>query len=152
MGKAKAITLVRLHKGQVTKELLRTLRGPKDWKKNQDFTPGLKLSSDQSQIEIFNRDWNFKRATQQGPFLWGMIKVGIWIFKRDLKFSSRLKISSLDWNFKRMDWNFHAINRDWFSQSQSPLGFCCPRLRWSGDSQRESGRFVRIDSQKSLHS
>ena len=33
--------------------------GPKI-EKIQDFAPGLKLSSDQSQIEIFNRDWTFQ--------------------------------------------------------------------------------------------
>ena len=43
---------------------------------------------------------NFKRATQQGPFLWGIIKVGIEIFNRDWKFQSRLKVSSLDWKFQ----------------------------------------------------
>ena len=75
-------------------------RGPKDWKKFkiplrdwnfQATNLGLKFS-----IEIES----FKRATQQGPFLWGIIKVGIEIFKRDWIFQSRLKISNLDWKFQ----------------------------------------------------
>ena len=86
-------------------------RGPKDWK-NQYFAPGLKFSSDQSRIEIFNRDWNFQanHTTRLGNYQ-----------GRDCNFQSRLKISIRDWNFqawienfKRMDWKFHAINRDWF--------------------------------------
>ena len=92
--------------------------------KFQDFAPGLKLSSDQSQIEISIEIESFKRATQQGPFLWGIFKVGIEIFNRDWNCQAyRLKISSvLIEIFKRIDWKLHAINRDWIFQSLGPQG------------------------------
>ena len=73
--------------------------GPKI-EKFQDFAPGLKLSSDQSRIEIFNRDWKFQASHTARPLFVGIIKVGIEIFRRDWTFQSRLKISSLDWNFQ----------------------------------------------------
>ena len=74
-------------------------RGPKDWK-NSRFRSG---------IETFKRpisDWNFQSRLKfsseienKAP-LWGIIKVGIVIFKRDWNFQSRLKFSILDWNFQ----------------------------------------------------
>ena len=96
--------------------------GPKI-EKIQDFAPRLKLSSDQSQIEIFNRDWNFQARLKIRLLLWGIIKVGIEIFKRDWNFQSRLKFSILDWNFQAYGLK---ISRDQSGlnsfQSQGPLG------------------------------
>ena len=64
--------------------------GPKS-EKNRDFAPGLKLSSAQSQIEIFNRDWKFQARLKIRPLLWEMIKVGIEIFKRGWSFSIEIE-------------------------------------------------------------
>ena len=95
--------------------------GPKI-EKIQDFAPGLKLSSDQSQIEIFNRDWNFQARLKIRLLLWGFVKVGIEIFKRDWNFQSRLKFSILDWNFQAYGLK---ISRD-----QSGLNFFNRRALW----------------------
>ena len=83
----------------------------------QDFAPGLKFSSDQSQIEIFNRDWTFRiEIENKAPFVGNYQG-------RDWNFQARLKISIV-WieNFNRMDWNFHAINGDWIFSIAGPSG------------------------------
>ena len=95
--------------------------GPKI-EKIQDFAPGLKFSRDQSQIELFNRDWTFQSRLKIRLPLWGIIKVGIEIFKRDWKFQSRLKFSILDWKFQSYGLK---ISRD-----QSGLNFFNRRALW----------------------
>ena len=37
-----------------------------------------KISRFPSGTRMFKQEWNFKRGTQQGPFLWGIHKVKIW--------------------------------------------------------------------------
>ena len=49
---------------------VRIPEGPKI-EKSQDFAPGLKFSSDQSQIEIFNRDWQFQANHTARPVFVG---------------------------------------------------------------------------------
>ena len=100
---------------------MRCTKDPKI-EKNQDFAPGLKLSSDQSQIEFFNRDWKFQARLKIRLLLWGIIKVGIEIFKRDWNFQSRLKFSISDWNFQAYGLK---ISRD-----QSGLKFFNRRALW----------------------
>ena len=55
-----------------------TPEGRNNLKKNQDLPLGLKFSSEKEK---------FKRATHHGPFLWGILKVKIEIFKRIEVFS-----------------------------------------------------------------
>ena len=76
-------------------------RGPKDWK-IQDFAPGLKLSSDQSQIENFNRDWKFQASHTARPLFVGNYQGRDWSFQARLNisieienFNPGLKISSV---------------------------------------------------------
>ena len=97
--------------------------GPKI-EKIQDFAPGLKLSSDQSQIETLNREWNFQARLKITVLLWGIVKVGIEIFKRDWNFQSRLKLSILDWNFQAYGLKI--------SCDQSGLNFFNRRALWVG--------------------
>ena len=57
-----------------------------------------------SEIEIFEREWNFRASHPPRPlFLWGIRDVKTENFKRDSNFRSRLKISSeidLFWLFR----------------------------------------------------
>ena len=60
--------------------------------KIQDFDPGLKLSSEQSQIDIFNRDWTFQsRLKNKAPFV-GNYQGRDWKFQSRLKFSIEIEI------------------------------------------------------------
>ena len=97
--------------------LFKGLRGYREFAREFALlTPSTQRAQRLKHFKISLRDWNFqatnlrlkfsiaienfKRTTQQGPFLWGIIKVGIEIFKRDWNFQSRLKVSSLDWKFQ----------------------------------------------------
>ena len=108
--------------------------GPKI-EKIQDFAPGLKLSSDQSQIEIFNRDWNFQARLKIRLLFWGIIKVGIENFKRDWNFQARLKFSILDWNFQAYGLK---ISRD-----HSGLNFFNRRALWENSGMLEGAQTVK---------
>ena len=100
----------------VRRKIHQNPRGPKDWK-NSRFRSGIEIFKRPISDWIVNRDWKFQANHTARPLLWGIIKVGIEIFNRDWKFQAWIE------NFKRMDWESHAINRDWIFQSQGPLGF-----------------------------
>ena len=65
---------------------------------------------------------NFKREWDEGLYLWGISRSGLKFsieienFNRDWTFQARIEI------FKRMDWKFHAINRDWIFSIAGPSG------------------------------
>ena len=112
--------------------------GPKI-QKIQDFAPGLKPSSDQSQIEIFNRDWTFQSRLKIRLSLWGLSRSG-------LKFSSEIENFNRDWkfqswieNFNRMDWKLHAINRDWIFSIAGPSG-----IRTHANTGKYSWRIIYV--------
>ena len=123
--------------------------GPKI-EKIQDFAPGLKLSSDQSRIEIFNRDWKFQASHTARPLFVGIYQ------GRDWNFQSRLKISIEIENFKpglkfSSVWieNFtRSIGIDFF-QSLGPLGkgaygnIAFWEGFWEGSGQGSGGRVLR---------
>ena len=108
-------------------------RGPKDWK-NSRFP---------FWIEVFKRpisDWKFQsrlkissasenKASFCGEILRSGLKFSIEIefFNRDWKFQAWIEI------FKRMDWKFHAINRDWIVSIVGPSGFSMARKPWSAN-------------------
>ena len=84
-------------------------RGPKDWQKFKILLRDWNFQATNLRLKFLIEIENFKRTTQQGPCLWGIIKVGIEIFNRDWNFQLRLKISSLDWKFQAYGWK---ISRD----------------------------------------
>ena len=93
----------------------------------QDFPSGLKFSSDQCQIENFNRDWKFQARMRLRPLFVGKYQGRYW------KFQSRLRISIEIENFKpglkfSSVWieNFTRSIGIEFFQSQGPLGIWQP--------------------------
>ena len=97
-------------------------RGPKDWK----------ISRFRSGIEIFKRpisDWNFQSRLKISSEPHSKAAFCGELSRSGLRFSIEIEIFNRDWkfqtwieNFKRMDWTFHAINRDWIFSIAGPFG------------------------------
>ena len=57
-----------------------------------NFAPGLKFQATNLRLKLAIEIESFKRARQQGPLLWGIIKGGIENFNRDWNFQSEIEL------------------------------------------------------------